>query len=173
MKPPLTRSSSVVSLAAPGRPHLYAQHCIMKCVHCGEHDGAAAAAWALGIVHLCMTGAHAAFEHPVGLPASALPPSLHMHSKKRSRQLDASLSPTSPRSSPPFPTRSLSGVNTQSVSPPGFRGVAALPSLSAASPSTSEERGGREAPERAGVWRGKSGHVGLGERWREREGAQG
>lgn len=42
------------------------------CVHCGEYDraAAAAAASALGIVHLYMTGAHAAFEHP----ASPLPP---------------------------------------------------------------------------------------------------
>lgn len=47
------------------------------CVHCGEYDraAAAAAASALGIVHLYMTGAHAAFEHPASpLPPPSLPP---------------------------------------------------------------------------------------------------
>ncbi len=128
MKQPLTCSSTDVSLAALGRPHLHAQHCIMKCVHCSEYDRAAASA--LGIVHLYMTGAHAAFEHPVSPLLPSLPPSpahSHMHSKKRSRQLDAPLAPTAPRSSPPFPTHSLSGANMQSISPPGLRGVAALP----------------------------------------------
>lgn len=50
----------------------------------------------------------------------------HLHSKKRSWQLDASLTPTSLGSSPLFPTHSLSGANMQSISPAGFRGVAVL-----------------------------------------------
>lgn len=174
------------------------------CVHCGGDDRAAASA--LGRVHLYMTGAHAAFEHPVSpLSPSLLSLTAHTHSKKRSRQLDAALTQTAPRSSPPFPTHSLSGANMQSISLAGFRrcrsasskvlllpsflfffffslslSVCLLPLLTRLA-SGGEKRGGCETLEGARVWRGKSGHVGLGERWREkgkkerkkREGVQG
>lgn len=153
------------------------------CVHCGEYDRAAAAASALGIVHLYMTGAHAAFEHP----ASPLPPSLprvaahsHMHSKKRSRQLDASLAPTSPRSSLPvshalviwcehakhFPCR-VQRCRSASCCCCSF--LSPSPSHASLQGTGGRRRRGRLWRERERelvFWRGKSGHVGL---WWEME----
>lgn len=118
------------------------------------------------------------------LPSSAFLAHSHKHSKKRSKQLHAS--PPLSRL-PHFLTHSLSGVNMQNISPLGFGCVAALPLncyfspfvfLSVASPPASsvctprfrerKEGWGGGALEGACVWRGKSGHVGLGERWRER-----
>lgn len=155
------------------------------CVRCGEYDraAAAAAASALGIVHLYMTGAHAAFEHP----ASPLPPSLprvaahsHMHSKKRSRQLDASLAPTSPRSSLPvshalviwcehakhFPCR-VQRCRSASCCCCSF--LSPSPSHASLQGTGGRRRRGRLWRERERelvFWRGKSGHVGL---WWEME----
>lgn len=63
--------------------------CLCVCV-CGNDR---AAAFALGTVHLCMTGAPAAFPPSHPLPSAR-------HSKERSRQPDIP-----PRSSAPFPTR--------------------------------------------------------------------
>lgn len=81
MKQFLTCSSTDVSLKALRRPPLYAQHCIMKCVHCSEYDRAAASA--LGRVHLYLTGAHAAFEHAVSVSPllPSFPLSLYTHTR--------------------------------------------------------------------------------------------
>ena len=140
-----------------------------------------------------MTGAPAAFERAVSPPSlPSVPPLSHFtHSKKRSRQLDASLSLAPAATRSPFPTHWLSGANTQSISPAGFRGVAALPlkllllpflslvcclslSPSASPPHSASLQGGKQGTlEGVCVRRGKSGHVGLGERWRERGGKRG
>lgn len=143
----LLTCSTDVSLKALGRPHLYAQHCIMKCAHCSENDRTAVSA--LGRVHLYMTGAHAAFERTVYL--SLTTPSLFFPCTLAQVFQEKSPSSFMPPSPPPLPklpqflTQSFSGANLQNISPPGFRGVAALPlncysfpiALSVSSPPTS------------------------------------
>ena len=147
------------------------------CVHCGEYDRAAAAASALGIVHLYMTGAHAAFELAPSLPRVAA--HSHMHSKKRSRQLDATLAPTSPRSSPPvshalviwcehakhFPCR-VQRCRSASCYCCSF--LSPSPSHASLQGTGGRRRGRlwRERERELVFWRGKSGHVGL---WWEME----
>lgn len=188
MKQPLTCSSTDVSLAALGRPHLYAQHCIMKCVHCSEYDRAAASA--LGIVHLYMTGAPAAFEHPV----SPLPPCTLTHTFQEkvpttwclSRTTRSAIFPTVSHAlviwcehAKHFPSRvqRCRSASSKLLLLPSLFPVCRLSFHLLASGG----KGAGGTLERARVWRGKSGHVGLGERWREkgkkgrkkREGVQG
>lgn len=110
--------------------------------------GDAAAASALGTVHLYMTGAPAAFDPSVS-PRKG---------------------PDNPISSTLVPTRSFSGVKAVQGCHTSSEFFLSLRHLSSCS-GTSGFRGtggGGDCAARC-VWRGKSGHVGLDERWREEE----
>lgn len=120
--------------------------------------------------------------HP-SLPPPSLPrvaAHSHMHSKKRSRQLDASLAPTSPRSSLPvshalviwcehakhFPCR-VQRCRSASCCCCSF--LSPSPSHASLQGTGGRRRRGRLWRERERelvFWRGKSGHVGL---WWEME----
>lgn len=179
MKQSLTCSSTDVSVKALGRPHLYAQHCIMKCVPCTAVNMTEQQPQ-LWEESICTW--QELMQHLNALSPS-LPLSLHTCiPRKGPDDLMPLWHPALPDLSLPpplFPTHSLSGANMQSISPPGFRGVGALPldcyplsvflSLSVGlSSSWLQGEGDCGTLERACVCRGKSGHVGLGERWRER-----
>lgn len=121
---------------------------------------------------------NALYTSVLPLPPSSFLAHSHKHSKKK---VPATSSLRHPHLSPVFPGFSqFSGTNMQNISPPGFRGVAVLPlicysfliALSCLSIASSTRthcfRGRGEGLWRELVWRGKSGHVGLGERWREK-----